>query len=64
MTIFESILTAFEASVIFEAAGAVVKISSSLRTTTFNQVKFVQIRDTYCRVCITDLDQLNLVKLG
>ena len=31
-----------------EAAGAVVKISSSLQTPNFNQVKLVQIRDTHC----------------
>ena len=61
MTIFESILTTFDASVIFEAAGAVLKISSRLCTTNFNQVKFVQIPDTYCRVRMTDLDKLNLI---
>ena len=49
MTIFESIFTTFEESVIFEAAGEVVKISASLRITNFNQLKFVQIRDTHCK---------------
>ena len=43
MIIFESILT------IFEAAGAVLKISSRLRITNFNQVKLAQFRETYCR---------------
>ena len=48
MTIFVSILTTFEAIVIIEAAGAVVKISLCLQITNFNQVKLVQISDTNC----------------
>ncbi len=36
--IFESFLTTFELSVIFEAAGAVVKIGSSLRLNHRNQI--------------------------
>ena len=48
MIIFESILSTFEASVIFEAAGAVLKISWSLQVTDCNQVKLAQIRETHC----------------
>ena len=48
MIIFESILTTFEASAIFDAAGAVVEISSSLQITNCDQVKLVQILDTRC----------------
>ena len=40
MIIFETLLTTFWVSIIFEAAGAIAKISSSLTT---NQVKLVQI---------------------
>ena len=49
MIIFELILTTFEASIIFEAAGAVVEISSSLQNLNRNQVKLAQIRETHCR---------------
>ena len=48
MTIFESLLTTFEASTIFEAAGAVVEISSSLQSLSHNEVKLAQIRETHC----------------
>ena len=46
MTIFESLLTIFEATVIFEATGALGIIVSSLKPN--NQVKLFQIRDTLC----------------
>ena len=50
MTIFESIFTTFEESVIFEAAGEVVKISASI--TNFNQLKFVHfIENTTVFIC-------------
>ena len=39
MIIFESLSTTFEASIIFEAAGALVEISSSLPNLNHNQVK-------------------------
>ena len=48
MIILKSILTTFEASIIFEAAGAVVEISLSLQITNFNQVKLAQIFDMHC----------------
>jgi len=38
MIIFESILTSFESSVIFEAAGAEVKIGSNLKPNQLEQV--------------------------
>jgi hypothetical protein len=38
MIIFESILTTFEASFIFEAAGAVAKIDSSLILNHYKQI--------------------------
>ena len=53
MTFFESILATFEVSVIFEAAGAVAKIGSSLRITNSNQVKLAQIRDTHCKITLS-----------
>ena len=46
MIIFESVLTTFEASNIFGAAGAVVEIGLSLNILNFNHVKLVQIRNT------------------
>ena len=45
---FELILTTFEASIIFEAAGAVVEISLSPHNSNRNQVKLAQIRETHC----------------
>ena len=39
MIIFELILTTFEESNIFEAAGAIVEIGLNLNITNFNQVK-------------------------
>ena len=33
----------------FEAAGALVEISSSLQSSNHNQVKLAQIRETHCR---------------
>ena len=52
MIIFELIMTIFEASTIFEAAGAVVKISLSLRIKNCIQVKIAQILDTHCNMII------------
>jgi len=52
MIIFESFLTTFEASVIFEPAGLVSKIGLCLKLTTitkFNQDKLVKIRETINR---------------
>ena len=48
MIIFESILTTIKKSNIFEAAGPVVEIGSSLNIMNFNQVKLGQIRNTHC----------------
>ena len=48
MLIFKSLLTTFEAGVIFEAAGAVEKIGSSHKLAHQNQVNLEQIRDTLC----------------
>ena len=52
---FGVFLTTFEASVIFEAAGTVSKIGSSLKpnhTKKFSQVRLVQIRDPLCTTSI------------
>jgi len=38
MAIFESLLKTFEANIIFEAAGTVVKISSSLKPNNHKQI--------------------------
>ena len=46
MIIFESFLTTFEAGSIFEAAGAVTKIGSSIKSNHHNKVNLVQIPDT------------------
>ena len=48
MIIFESILTTFEASVIFEAAGAVAKIYLSLKPDHQRQIYLAQISETLC----------------
>ena len=49
MILFESILTTPEASTIFfEAAEAVLEISSCIQITNFNHVKLAQILDTHC----------------
>jgi hypothetical protein len=48
MIIFESVLTTFEGSIFFEAAGAVLKIGLTTNSK-FNQVKLVQILDTHSR---------------
>ena len=52
MIIFESLMTTFESSVIFEAPEAVLyavsEIGSSLKPNHQNQVKLVQIPDTLC----------------
>ena len=39
MIIFESLLTTFKASIIFEAAGAIAKIGLSLKPKRYNQVQ-------------------------
>ena len=57
MIIFESIMTTFEASTIFEAAGTVVEISLSLQITSCNQVKLAQILDTHCCTLNNDKGQ-------
>jgi len=44
----ESIMTAFEAIVIFKAARAIVKSGSSLKLNHHNEVWLVQICDTLC----------------
>ena len=46
-----------------EAAGAVVEISSCLRSSNRNQVKLAQIRETHCTMCIRDLDKLFNLKV-
>ena len=49
MIIFESLLTTLGAvAVLFDVAGAEVKIGSKLRPKHHNQVKLVQIADTHC----------------
>jgi len=51
MIIFESLLTTFNVSVIYKAAGLVSKIGSSLTTLSkYNQVKLVQIHETLCSI--------------
>ena len=62
MIILESILTTDKASTIFEAAGAVMEISSSLRFTNCNQVKLAQIHDTYCRRILNAIQRKCRVK--
>jgi len=46
MIIFESILTTFEASVVFEAAETVEGIDSSLKPKDYRYVSLVQIFET------------------
>jgi len=48
MIIFESILTTFEPSVVFETSGAIVKFGSSLEPNHLKQIRFVQIRNLNC----------------
>ena len=48
---FESFLTTFEASSIFEAVGAQAKIGLTLKPNHLNQIKLVQIPDTHSRIC-------------
>jgi hypothetical protein len=48
LIIFELILTTFEASIIFVATGAVLKMGSSLKPNDHNQVLLVQISETLC----------------
>ena len=64
MIIFESILTTFEASTIFKAAGAVVEISSSLQNSNPNQVKLAQIGETHCRSSLFALFKDNITADG
>ena len=45
--IFETILTTFDGINIFEAAGELVKIGSSLKSNHHNQVKLVLIHNTH-----------------
>ena len=52
MIIFELILTTFEASIIFKAAGAVAKISSSLKPNHHMQFWLAQICETICSCAI------------
>ena len=57
MIIFESLLTTFEVSVIFEADGAVAKISSNLKPNQYKQVyqvKIVEILDIDCTMLIRE----------
>jgi len=46
MIIFESLLTTFKERIFFEAAGAVVEISSSQKHNHYNQVELFQIWET------------------
>jgi hypothetical protein len=50
MIIFQSILTAFEASSIFEATGVVGKICLSLKLNHHGQIYLVQIDETHRRI--------------
>ena len=59
MIIFESTLTTFEASVSFEAARAVAKMGSSLKSIHHKQIKLVQICETHCRWFFKFLSHLN-----
>ena len=64
LIIFESILTTFEASIIFKAAGAVVEISSSQRITNFNHFKLAPTRETHSiSQNLPKLPQHNMVSL-
>ncbi len=49
MLIFESRLTTFEVSDIFEASREIVKISCTLKPKQQNKGKLIQIRDKRCR---------------
>ena len=48
-------MTTLEESNIFEAAGALGEIGSSLNITNFNQVKLVQIHNTQCNFLLCAL---------
>ncbi len=48
MIIFESNSTTFKLNVIFEAAGAVVKISLSFKPNHLKEIKLAQIREMLC----------------
>ena len=48
MITFEPILTNFEVSVFFEAAGAVANIGTSLKPINHMQIKLAQICETLC----------------
>ncbi len=57
---FKLILTTLKQALVFEEAGAVAKIASSLKMNHQKQIKLAQIRERHCTVCFRDLAKLNL----